>query len=143
MKRYQFRLDAVLRARRAQEDVARQELVRANLALRRARERTAAERQRLANLGVPTGVVDLVQDRQERTWRSLAAATAHAARRSEEDLAVAAAVRQAVWREAAQRVAALERLDERRRAEHAGAVARAEAAEVDDLVTSRFEPRSP
>jgi flagellar biosynthesis chaperone FliJ len=143
VKRYQFRLEAVLRARRAQEDAARQELARANLALVEAQQRADAEHARVRSLGAPTGIVDLLQDRQDRVWRSLAADTAHDARRRCEDLAVAAAVKQAAWREAAQRVAALERLDARRRAEHAVAVARAEAVAVDDLVTHRFdrEPR--
>lgn len=139
MKRYSFRLEAVLRARRAQEDVARQELARANHQLRRALEHTRAERQRYESMGTPTGVVEMVQDRQDRVWRELAAGSLHQATRDHEDLSVAAAVHQAAWREAARRVAALERLDGRRRAEHALLVSRAEAAEVDDLVTSRFE----
>lgn len=139
MKRYTFRLEAVLRARRAQEDVARQELARANHRLREAVAAADAERARYAAMGKPTGVVDMVQDAQDRVWRELAAGTLHAVQCHREDLAVAAAVHQAAWREAAQRVAALERLDERRRAEHELAVSRAEAAAVDDLVTSRFE----
>lgn len=138
MKRYAFRLEVVLRARRAQEEVARQELARANHRLRRAQERADAERDRYAAMGPVTGTVDMVQDRQDRVWRTLAAATLVHAERTREDVAVAAAVHQAAWREAAQRVAALERLDDRRRAEHAVAVGRAEAAEVDDLITSRF-----
>jgi flagellar biosynthesis chaperone FliJ len=140
VKRYRFRLDAVLRARRAQEDAARQELARANHALRQAQALAAAELARLRALPVPTGVVDLVRDAEDRVWRTLAADSAHFAGRQAEELAVAAAVSQAAWREAAQRVAALERLDERRRAEHAALVAHAEAAEVDDIVTARFDP---
>ncbi len=41
------------------------------------------------------------------------------------------------WSEAARRVTVLERLDERRRAEHADDERRAEVTEVDDLVTAR------
>lgn len=139
MKRYAFRLEVVLRARRAQEELARQHVAQANHRLRGALEHVAAEQARYEAMGTPTGVVELVQDRQDRVWRELTAASVHEAQRSRDDLAVAAAVRQAAWREAAQRVAALERLDQRRRAEHAVEVGRAEAAEVDDLVTSRFE----
>lgn len=139
MRRYGFRLEVVLRARRAQEELARQELARANRRVREAQDRAAAEDQRYRSLGAPTGIVEMVEDRRERVWRELAAGTADEARRASEDEAVAAAVQQAVWREAAQRVAALERLDQRRRQEHALELARAEAAEVDDLVTSRFE----
>lgn len=139
MKRYAFRLETVLRARRAQQDLARQELARANQALRRAMATVHAEQERYQAMESVTGVVDVVQDAQDRVWRTLAADSLHQAERSREDLAVTAAVHQAAWREAAQRVAALERLDGRRRAEHDVLVSRAEAAEVDDLVTSKFE----
>lgn len=139
MKRYAFRLEVVLRARRAQEEMARQELARANRRVRAAQERAVAEEERYRSMGAPTGVVEMVEDRRDRVWRELAAGTLTEARRTSEDETVAAAVQQAVWREAAQRVAALERLDQRRRQEHALALARSEVAEVDDLVTSRFE----
>lgn len=139
MKRYTFRLEVVLRARRAQEDLARQALAQANRRLRQALEEAEAEQARYDAMGTASGVVDLVEDRRDRVWRDLAAGTLLEARRSQEEMSVAAAVQAAAWREAAQRVAALERLDERRRAEHAVAVARAEAAVVDDLVTARFE----
>lgn len=139
MKRYAFRLEVVLRARRAQEEMARQDLARANRLVRAAQERADAEEERYQSMGTPTGVVEMVEDRRDRVWRELAAGTATEARRVSEDQAVAAAVQQAVWREAARRVAALERLDQRRRQEHVLALSRAEASEVDDLVTSRFE----
>lgn len=143
MKRYRFRLEAVLRARRALEDQARQELARANGKLRLAQAHAEDEQRRYQDMPAPAGVVTMVQDRQDRVWRELAAGSLLQARRASEDLAVAAAVRQAAWREAAQRVAALERLDDRRRAEHAQHMARAEVAEVDDLVTARFEVEEP
>ena len=140
MKRYRFRLEAVLRARRAQEDMARQELARANRALQQANEGFESELARYRSVPVPTGEVDLATELGERLGRELAATAVHEADLRREDNAVAAAVQQAAWREAAQRVAALERLDARRRADHELEVARAVAAEVDDIVTSRFAP---
>jgi len=56
-----------------------------------------------------------------------------------DDAAVAAAMNHAAWREAAQRVASLERLDARRQAEDAMEAMRAEALEIDDIITSRWE----
>ncbi len=142
MKRYRFRLEAVLRARRAQEDMARQELARANRTLQAADDLLRAEQDRYRALAAPSGTVDVAGELGERQRRELVAAAAHEAGLRREDLAVAAAVQQAAWREAAQRVAALERLDARRRADHELALNRSVAAEIDDLVTSRFTPEA-
>ena len=49
----------------------------------------------------------------------------------------AVAVRRDGWAAAATRVSGLERLDERRLAEHARGLRRAEAAAVDDIVNRR------
>lgn len=140
MKRYQFRLQSVLRARRAQEDLARQSLALANRRLRDAQVLLAQEQTRYRSVEVRRGVVDVPAARAEQSWQHLAAASVAHAARCLEDLAVAAADHQAAWREAARRVAALERLDDRRRAEHVLAAARADGVEVDDLVTARFLP---
>src|SRR5207237_5450454 len=60
---------------------------------------------------------------------------AEAARRqAEQD----AAERRHAWSQAAKEVSVLERLDERRRAEHALEAARQADAEVDDIVVGRF-----
>lgn len=140
MRRYEFRLHAVLRARRAQEDIARQSLALANRSLREAQRHLGAERIRYEALEPTVGLGDWPEARRERSWCDLAAASVAHATRCFEDLAVVAADRQAAWREAARRVAVLERLDDRRRADHALWAARADGAEIDDLVTARFLP---
>ena len=140
MKRYEFRLQSVLRARRTQEDQARQSLALANRRLRDAQVLLAQEQTRYQSVNVSSGVADVSVARSEQSWQHLAAASVAHVARCCEDLAVAAADHQAAWREAAGRVAALERLDDRRRAEHALVTARADSVEVDDLVTARFLP---
>ena len=140
MKRYQFRLQSVLRARRAQEDLARQSLALANRRLRDAQVLLTQEQARYQSVNVSSGVVDVPAARAEQSWQYLAAASVAHVARCCEDLAVVVADHQAAWREASQRVAALERLDDRRRVEHALVAARADSVEVDDLVTARFLP---
>lgn len=140
MKRYEFRLHAVLRARRAQEDLARQKLALANRFLREAQLLLVGEQTRYGAMEPAIGLVDVAEARRERSQRDLVAASVAHARRRVEDLAVVAADHQAAWREVARRVAALERLDDRRRAEHVLAGARADVVEIDDLVTARFLP---
>jgi flagellar protein FliJ len=138
VKRYRFRLESVLRARRAQEELARQELARANLRLRAAAERRHAEEERYRQLAARPARSDRTGFLEDRAGADLAAATLNRAQRSAEDMAVAAAVRHAAWRETAQRVAALERLDERRREEHGREVQRAEVNEIDDMTSARW-----
>lgn len=138
MKRYRFRLESVLRARRAQEDVARQSLVQANRQVRSAQEDLHAQQQRYGAMQQPGGLLTAAEAVGDHVRRQLMAQVVGEASQRFEDLVVAAAVHQAAWREAAQRVATLERLDERRRAEHALQADRADLTEVDDLVTSRF-----
>lgn len=138
MRRYQFRLESVLRARRAQEQLARQDLARANAVLRRAEVHYRQECERYESFEPGVRVEDRESFNRSRALAELTAATLAFSRKTCEDAAVAAAVRHAAWREAAQRVASLERLEDRRREEHSKEAARAEAAEIDDVVTSRW-----
>jgi len=57
--------------------------------------------------------------------------------------AAEAACRYVSWSEAACLVAALERLDDRRRAEHRDEALRAEVAEADDMTSARFATGDP
>jgi flagellar export protein FliJ len=140
MKRYHFRLEQVLRVRRTQEELERAALLAANqeFRVRTGREAVALERHGLrlvAGATTPEPTAALLRRRflEESSARSvtLARAAVHEA-------GLNAAARRQAWAEAARRVAILERLDERRRAEHAAEAARQEALEVDDLVVSRF-----
>jgi flagellar FliJ protein len=138
MNRYRFRLESVLRVRRAEEELARQELARANGRLRAAMEVFRRESQRYGELQSASGVLDPTGFRRERAYADLAAATVEAARTVMDAAAEQAAGRYVAWSEAASLVAALERLDDRRRAEHRDEARRAEVAEADDMTSARF-----
>jgi len=138
VNRYRFRLENVLRVRRAEEELARQELARANGRLRAAMEAHRIEAQRYADLRSTTGVLEPADFRRERAYAELAAATVDAARQVLDAAAAEAAARYVAWTESARLVAALERLDDRKRAEHRADAARAEVAEADDMTSARF-----
>ena len=137
MKRYQFRLAPLLRLRRAEEESAREGLRAANDELRRriAVRDGRAERYRAIAAGpLATSAEALLAERQ---GGELAAGAVASARKAVTTAAADAALAQVAWSGASRRVKILERLDDRRRAEHAAAEARADVAEVDDLTTSR------
>ena len=133
MKRYAFRLEAVLRARRAAESVAQANLLRANasvLAAEAAADRSSAhyrEVQTLPGLGFMV----------HRERATLAARALIGAR---ESLSEARATREAAmlsYLGSARAVSVLERLDRRRREEHAMAARREDILVVDEIVTNR------
>jgi flagellar export protein FliJ len=138
VRRYRFSLESVLRARRAQEELARQRVAEANQHVNAARTAYVAALDAYRALAVPTGPVDrpdLVAQRDHQTRMLLAVERAHG-RVAEAE--VAAATCYAAWVETAKAVASLERLDERRRAEWEAEARRDEAAAVDDVVVSRY-----
>jgi flagellar FliJ protein len=137
MKRFRFRLDQVLNVRRVQEDRARFELLTANrdahLAATRVEERLADYEQRRLPLG-PRPYADFERAVFLSDSGAAAVGTARVAYR---DALVVVDERRSDWTDARRRVAALERLEDRRRAEHAIEVQRAEDQLVDDLVVAR------
>lgn len=138
MKRYSFRLEQVLRIRQAQEEVALQELSRANKVLRSAVAHREAQLSRYLDLYRADPATDVEGFRLECEERERSAAMLAEAQRRASEARAEADRRIQQWQMANRRVAALERLDERRRAEHELEVSRAEASAVDDLVTSRW-----
>jgi flagellar export protein FliJ len=137
MRRYEFSLASVLRARRAQEDVARSSLQKANLAAAAAELAANAS---LAHYHEVAGSTDMeLRAHHERAGfaaggvigarESLVGARAEVTKAMNEYLA------------ASKDVSVLERLDDRRREEHALEAQRQEAAEIDDLVLSRHVRR--
>lgn len=135
MRRYKFDLDPVLRARRVQQDAARSELQKANLAAQAA---DLAARSSLAHYQELVSVApDATAFAAGRQQSELAAGALIGARRSL--TAAKAAVDQAMqeYLSSVKAVSVLERLDERRRDEHAAVAAREEAATIDDIVTAR------
>lgn len=138
MKRYQFRLDHLLRVRQAQEEMALQRLAAANIALRQAVAASEAQLERYLALYEGSQALDVTAFRAEWDQRERHAAMLAEARRIATEAAAAASARSQEWAAARRRVKALERLDARRRQEYEVEVGRAEAAMVDDISTTRW-----
>ncbi len=137
MKRYRFRLDTVLRVRRVEEDRAIAALADARRRLEAAEQTLERTLDRYSVVPQPVGALPLAELLRARAHQELVAASVvHA---GAERLRAEATVdlQREEWSAAAQRVAALERLDERRRAEHALEAQRQETIEVDDMVVAR------
>jgi flagellar export protein FliJ len=138
MSKRSFRLETVLRVRKAQEETARAELARENGEVRAAAAERDSAAERYRQVPVSSGAVAATVFQREAATADLAAASLLDAR-SHLSLAEAeAAVALRRWREAAQRVEALERLALRRLEEARAEEARHESAAVDDLVTARY-----
>lgn len=143
MKRYLFRLAAVLRLRRVEEERARHDLAETNARLRALlveRDRLAEHARALAGRQAADHVDGLAAERLD---AELATSRLAGAERRVAEAASAAAFAQVAWTTAHRRVVALERLEERRRAEHAAEALREEIAFLDDLSTTRYVAASP
>lgn len=140
MRRYRFRLEPVLRVRRQEQDAARA-VVLAATARTAAEVDALAERDQAYASGLaapdPRSAADFVHVQQHRA--ALGRAVLEQRRRLQEAERGLEQAR-AAWTAAAARVGALERLDERQRAEHAALALKEEEMVVDDLVVSRFAP---
>lgn len=142
MKKFQFRLEPVLRVRRIQQDQARARLLDANREARATAELLETRRDQYASAARPAGLLgyeefELMLFRLDSAAGSVRVAeTFHrlALERVDE--------RRTEWAAAKQRVAALDHLEERQRAEHAVGVRRAEDRLIDDLVVSRHRQRN-
>jgi flagellar FliJ protein len=138
MKRFRFRLDQVLHVRRVQEDKARAELLTANRDARIAATRVEERLADYAERRIPVGPQTFAAFERAVFLLDAGAASVEAARASHRDAQTVVEARRSDWTDARRRVAALERLEERRRAEHAVEVQRAEDQLVDDLVVARY-----
>lgn len=138
MKQYRFRLATVLRVRHVQEEQARYALLEANRAVLQAAEELELRRDVLSEkTALPAATEHATFIAQREQADRLAAAVRTAAGREIEALDIQRDKRDE-WGQRAQRVASLERLDERAREEHRIEANRDEMKLVDDLVTSRF-----
>jgi len=141
VKRYAFRLASVLRVRRVQEDLAKADLVAANVRVLDARavlEERIDHYDSLLEEEDGLGAVSLEVALARRQRLNLAAAgvvRAVQSRHAAETRAEEARVR---YLDAARAVSVLERLDQRRREEHRVEVDREETRAVDDLVVGRY-----
>lgn len=138
MKAYKFRLASVLHVRRLQEDQARAALAQARLDAARAADETTTRRGLLGmarKRGLPSGRTSEWQaehDRQQRLTHAVLAARAAELRASE-----LVATRIEDWNVAAREVAAIERLDEKARAEHFAEMIKLEQRDADEQAASR------
>ncbi len=137
MKRFQFRLDGVMRVRRIREDAARAEVMRANHELAVADTLVAERDTRYESLARPSGLMS--SDAHARMMWSLeqaaAARTYAAARRA--TLAARAHAARAAWSDRRQELRAIERLHERALEAHGTEVRRAEDRAADELALAR------
>ncbi len=141
MKKYRFRLESVLRVRRIQEEVARGAMARAAAEVVAADAALAASRHHLAELVARPLPGDLPGWQLRRDLVLAGASEVAGSAAGLEAARLAHRQRQEELAGARRRVRALERLDERRRAEHAVEAARQDDRTVDDLVTSRWGQR--
>jgi flagellar export protein FliJ len=141
VKRFRFRLDKVLHVRRVQEDQARGELLLANRSAQLAALLVEERRASYAQRAFPTGPQSYADFERTLFLLDAAAGAVEVARHQHRDALDVVDERRADWAIARRKVAALERLEERRREEHAVEVRRAEDQLVDDLVVSRFARR--
>jgi flagellar biosynthesis chaperone FliJ len=137
MKRFRFRLDQVLHVRRVQEDRARFALLSANRDERLAQASVDARLAIYADRRLPLGPQTHPDFERAVFMLDSGAAAVDVARLAHRDALTVVDVRRAEWTDARRRVAALERLEARRRAEHTIEVQRAEDQLVDDLVVAR------
>jgi flagellar export protein FliJ len=133
VKRYEFSLQTVLRARRAQESVARADLLQANLKVAAAEVAQGRSRAHYEDVLADDSSAFLVH----RQRSELAAEALIGASGAVRDAQAAVASAMEVYFVAARSVSVLEKLDERQRQEHAAAAQREETKQVDELVTSR------
>ena len=137
MKRFQFRLDGVMRVRRIREDAARAEVMRANHALGSAEALVSERAARYEELARPTG--PMTSEAHARMMWSLeqaAAATSYAAARRATAAASASTAR-AAWSQCRQDVRAIERLHERALTAHKTELRRSEDRLSDELALAR------
>jgi flagellar export protein FliJ len=138
MRKFRFRLEQVLHVRRVQEDMARAEVMNANRAAHDAADRV---RQSIAEYQtrVPTAATRSYQEFETALFfADTAAGAVGVARQAHLDAMDVVYARRADWYGARRRVDALERLEDRRRAEHELETRRAEDRLVDDLVMARY-----
>ena len=138
MKRYRFRLERVLTVRRVAEDQARASLVSARADENRAVETLDQRTRHYAERTAPPARLGVQSFLAERFLAEAAAGAVHYAADRRREAAERVDVARDEWTDAHRKVDGLERLDARRREEHALDAQRTEDAEVDDVVVARY-----
>ena len=137
MKRYRFPLNTVLRVRQSQEDLAGATLSEANRHVLASNEALDATVQRHEQRPPIAGALDSATFAARQARGAWSAAAIRQAEHVQADAEHQADAAREAWQEAARRVKALERLDDRRRAEHHVLSERAGDREIDDIVVGR------
>lgn len=137
MKKFRFRLEQVLRVRRLQEDMARAELMHAHREARAAADLVNGRIAEYTGAPRPDGEQPLDEFNRVQFHLDTAARAITVARASYRRALEVVDDRRSNWAAARQRVAALERLEARRREEYAVEARRADDRLVDDLVVAR------
>ncbi len=143
MKKFRFRLEQVQRVRRLQEDRARADLLNANRASHDAAVAVEARVRDYQSRGFPEYAQTYAEFEHALFLLDTAAGAVEVARAAHRDALDVVAARRDDWAGARRRVAALERLEARRRAEHELELRRAEDRLVDDLVVARHRRGAP
>jgi flagellar FliJ protein len=137
VKRYRFRLEPVLRVRRTEEESARAQLLAAQAAVATQQELLAARSDAYAAALAPSGTQPCADFLAAQAHRSALGAAVLEQRRRVDEAGQDAEHARASWSAAAARVGALERLDERARAEHLARTLKEDEQITDELVVAR------
>lgn len=137
MRRFAFRLDAVLRVRRLQEELARAAVATADAELAAARTVAATRLARLRDTVPVPGPVDGASFLAGRDTLARRADAATRAAGAVADAGERRAERLSAWGATHRAVAGLERVEARARDEHGIEVRRDEDRQVDELVVTR------
>jgi flagellar FliJ protein len=138
VKRYQFRLETVLRLRRAEEEQAQAALRGANNRLRQLLAERDTEADRYRRVAAEHGATSIEGFRAEQLAAELAARSLAAAGRAAATAAADAALAQVHWMGTHRALATLERLEARHREEYVESERRAESVVLDDIATAAF-----
>ncbi|MHB1503197.1 MAG: hypothetical protein ACYCTL_03050 [Acidimicrobiales bacterium] len=138
MRPYRFRLESLLRLRRAQEQAARYALAAANAAVGSTGSVLAYRQAAYEVLPRSSGSVPMDDFRREETESVLAAQSLLGARSRYMRAVEESSRRQEAWMRSRMAVTVLDRLDARRRSEHRLEEQREETKATDDVVGARL-----
>jgi flagellar export protein FliJ len=142
LKKFKFRLESVQKVRQLEEERARMRLMEANAEARETAARVEARLHAYVSSPRPDQPLSREAFEHERFKLEALATAVESARIAHREALDVVDVRRVEWLEAKQRVSALEKLEARRREEHAIDLRRAEDRLIDDLVVARHRLRN-
>jgi flagellar export protein FliJ len=142
LKKFKFRLASVQKVRQLEEERARIRLMEANAEARETAARVEARLHAYDTSPRPGGPMSYEAFEHDRFKLEALATAVESARIAHREALDVVDLRRVEWLEAKQRVSALEKLEARRRDEHAIDLRRAEDRLIDDLVVARHRLRN-